>query len=55
MLEKEHLRRAGFVGKPLLGSLAFLAAEGRIGEHDVELGGRILIEPGVGRIIGKGS
>ena len=48
MLEKQHLRRAGFVVKVGLGFLAFLPAEGRIGQDHIEGLRRALEQAAIG-------
>ena len=47
MLQEEHLRRAGLVGEAGLGLLALLAAEGRVGQDDVEERRRVLEQAAV--------
>ena len=54
VLEEEDLGGAGFVVEVGLGFGAFFAAEGRIGEDDVEGGGRALEEAAVDFLAGEG-
>lgn len=42
MLKKQYLRGSCFVGKPGLGFLSLLAAEGRVGQDDIEQRGGLL-------------
>ncbi len=54
MLQEEHLRRAGLVGEAGLRLLALFAAEGRIGQHDIEeLRGASVEQPAVGLAAGE--
>ncbi len=53
MLQEQHLGGAGFVGKAGLRFLAFFAAKGRIGEHDIKQGRRALKQAAVGFLPGE--
>ncbi|MEI2707320.1 MAG: hypothetical protein V9E89_19250 [Ilumatobacteraceae bacterium] len=49
VLDEQHLRRAGLEGKVLLRVLAFLSAEWRVGQDDIELLRRLVEQRAVGR------